>query len=233
MTAISGPEHDPLYPPPPYVYRDYRRLGVLAAASPDALRAVLPAALEPVGEVFEVFFMDVLDVSGLRPYREAGVVVPCAYRGEAGAHVAYEYVTTDDALTVGREIWGYPKKLADVRLDYGDPDRVRASCDRLGPLMAAEFTPAADADVAYPQLSPRFQVRRSPGPADANTAGAVMVRNVLPDAATTRRVAGRAELKLTDGAGDRLGALGPPRVLGAEFTHGRFVLDYGHVAGPV
>lgn len=39
--------------------------------------------------------MDVLEVSGLRPYREAGVVVPCTFRSEAGAHVAYEYVTTD------------------------------------------------------------------------------------------------------------------------------------------
>lgn len=232
MPAISGPERDPLFPPPPYTYHDYRRLGVLAAASSAGLRAVLPAGLEPDGEVVEVFFMDVLDVTGLRPYREAGIVVPCRYRGEAGAHVAYEYVTTDDALTVGREIWGYPKKLADVTLDYTDPELVSASCTRLGTLMTAEFRPDPAVTVTYPVLSPRFQVRRSPGPVDANETGTVMVRNVLPDAATTQRTAGNASLNLTDGAGDRLGVLEPLRVIGAEFTHGRFVLDYGHVAGP-
>jgi len=229
---VSGPERDPLYPPPPFDYSDYRRLGVLATATPEALRAVLPAALEPVGEVFEVFFMDVLSVTGLRPYREAGVVVPCSYRGETGAHVAYEYVTTDDALTVGREVWGYPKKLAEVELDHSDPQCVRAGCARLGTLMSAEFRPDEGAEVRYPELSPRFQVRRSPGPADANVAGTAMVRNVLPDAAVTHRVPGRASLTLKDGEGDRLAVLGPVEVVGAEFTRGRFVLDYGHVAGP-
>ncbi|MER5389355.1 acetoacetate decarboxylase family protein [Saccharopolyspora sp. NPDC002686] len=232
MLEISGPERDPLYPPPPYVYTAYRRLGVLARTSVEALRAVLPAALEPVGELFEVFFMDVQQVSGLRPYQEAGVVVPCSYRGEVGAHVAYEYVTTDDALTVGREIWGYPKKLAEVDLEYADSSQIRATCSRLGTLMSAEFEPDASAQVDFPVLSPRFQVRRSPGPVDANASATAMVRNVLPDAAVTERTAGRASLNLKDGAGDRLGVLEPLRVVGAEFTRGRFVLDYGQVAGP-
>ncbi|WP_163434673.1 acetoacetate decarboxylase family protein, partial [Escherichia coli] len=54
---------------------------------------------------------------GPRNYLEGGVVVPARYGDLVGGHVLYEYVTTDDSMAGGREVWGYPKKLGEVGFD--------------------------------------------------------------------------------------------------------------------
>lgn len=55
-------------------------------------------------------------------FMESGVLVQCLFDNpetkeeEVGVHFAYNYVDTDVALAAGREIWGYPRKLADISL---------------------------------------------------------------------------------------------------------------------
>lgn len=230
---ITVPERDPLYPPPPYTYTAFERLGFLCRGRADALSAVVPAPLVAVGDVFEVFFMRVDEVDGLRPYAESGIVVPCRYGDETGAHVAYEYVTTDDALTVGRELWGYPKKLADVTLE-ATAGSAEATCHREGLLMHATFQAGETPQTTAPALMPRFQIRRTPGPDHAHPEQALVVRNDLPGARTHDSVTGTGTVALSDGtAGDRLAALDPDEVLAATLTHGEFVLDYGEIVGRV
>ncbi|MEM7727768.1 MAG: acetoacetate decarboxylase family protein [Pseudomonadota bacterium] len=62
----------------------------------------------------------------LHPYREAGILVPVGIEGEgstdlpadaAPLHYVHRLpVTTPEALAIGREIWGFPKYLADIAL---------------------------------------------------------------------------------------------------------------------
>jgi acetoacetate decarboxylase len=57
----------------------------------------------------------------LPPYKEVIQQIPCIYKGELKLYVAQIWVTTDSAMVSGRELGGYPKKLADIGLDwYGD-----------------------------------------------------------------------------------------------------------------
>jgi acetoacetate decarboxylase len=54
----------------------------------------------------------------LPPYKEVIQQIPCLYRGELRLYVAQIWVDTDSAMASGRELGGYPKKLADVGLDW-------------------------------------------------------------------------------------------------------------------
>lgn len=57
-------------------------------------------------------------------FMESGLLVQCVFDNpetkeeEVGVYFAYNYANTDVAITAGREIWGYPRKLADISLDW-------------------------------------------------------------------------------------------------------------------
>lgn len=53
----------------------------------------------------------------LEPYNEVILQVPCLYKGQPYLYVPSIYVTTDQALASGRELLGFPKKLATIELD--------------------------------------------------------------------------------------------------------------------
>jgi acetoacetate decarboxylase len=48
------------------------------------------------------------------PYNELVVLVPMRVDGTQGNYVPYIFVTTDEALVAGREIAGFPKKMAQI-----------------------------------------------------------------------------------------------------------------------
>ena len=55
--------------------------------------------------------------SSVGPYNELIVAIPCLYKGKMWLYVPLIYVTTDQAMASGREVGGWPKKIADIRLE--------------------------------------------------------------------------------------------------------------------
>lgn len=225
----SIPHCAPLYPELPYHYRDVRKISVYVRCDPAALAAFLPPEFELLGDVCEVFVMIAPDAGPLGHYTEAGVVIPCRYGDIIGAHVALEYVSSDNSLTAGREIWGYPKKMAEVDLDEtqngGFSGRV---VRRDQTLISVEFTPQA-VEFEKPQLHPRLQIKTF---AAANGNGMdfyQVVRNNLSDLTVTERITGTAKLTLGNSAGDPLNKLGVLEVVGAEVTKTEFLLTTGEI----
>ena len=53
----------------------------------------------------------------LEPYNEVFQQIPCLYRGQPYLYLPAIDVTTDEALASGRELSGFPKKLATIELD--------------------------------------------------------------------------------------------------------------------
>jgi acetoacetate decarboxylase len=53
----------------------------------------------------------------LEPYNEVVLQIPCLYKGQPYLYVPSIYVTTDQAMASGRELSGFPKKLATIELD--------------------------------------------------------------------------------------------------------------------
>lgn len=69
--------------------------------------------------------------SDLGPYREAFVLTAAMHGGALVWFCPLIFVTSDAALAAGREIWGFPKKLAQIAFDV-DGESVSACIERNG-----------------------------------------------------------------------------------------------------
>ena len=116
MTA-SMPIASPSYPKGPYRFVDREYMIISYESDPAAIRAAVPEPLEPDGSNRVLYeFIRMPDSTGFGDYTETGVVIPCTYQGEAVNFVAQMYLNCEPPISGGREIWGFPKKLADVSL---------------------------------------------------------------------------------------------------------------------
>lgn len=229
MTApFTIPHAAPLYGALPYHYRNVTKISAYCRCEPNALRRFLPPEFELVGDVCEVFIMEAPDAGPLGRYNEAGLVIPARYGAITGAHVALEYVETDDSLAVGREVWGYPKKLADVPMKIVG-DTVSAQVIRRGhQLMSMEFAPGG-IEIDKPTMQPRLQVRSFPSVDKPQPDCHQIIQNMVTDFVLHDSVIGTVNMKLTSGPQDPLEDLGVVKVLGAEMSRYDFVLGYGEI----
>ena len=56
------------------------------------------------------------DSSGFGDYTETGIVIPCQYEGEHVNFTAQMYLDCEPPISCGREVWGFPKKFANPKL---------------------------------------------------------------------------------------------------------------------
>lgn len=110
--------------------------GAVLAVPADALGSTLPADLEPVRiapgtGTLVVAVVSYRRVADVPPYREFAAIVPAAPVERSTllapafveGYVAYLPVTTEEAVALGAEVWGYPKER--VRIDVDDRGRTR------------------------------------------------------------------------------------------------------------
>jgi acetoacetate decarboxylase len=114
--AFAMPMTSPAFPPGPYRYVNREYLIVTYRTDPAVLAAVVPAPLA-VGEPIVKFeFIRMPDSTGFGDYTESGQVIPVTFRGAAGGYVHAMYLDDEAPIAGGREIWGFPKKLASPSL---------------------------------------------------------------------------------------------------------------------
>jgi acetoacetate decarboxylase len=118
LSTPSMPMAAPSYPKGPYRFVQREYCIIAYESDPSAIRAALPAPLEPAEHhqvLFEVIRMP--DSTGFGSYTESGVVIPALYHGEKVNFVAQMYLDCEPPIAGGREIWGFPKKAATPKLN--------------------------------------------------------------------------------------------------------------------
>lgn len=128
----SMPRQCGLYPPPPYLYHNMRAILALVQCKPGIKEKYLPPEFEPIEYGFDIVFITEYPESNLGPYNEALVLLYCTYKGNPGAYVFNIYVDSEEALTAGREVYGYPKKMCDIKLSPIQDNKVRGTLTRKG-----------------------------------------------------------------------------------------------------
>jgi acetoacetate decarboxylase len=91
----------------------------------------LPPELEPEKGIDSIVFAEYPD-STIGPYYENLIMLSCRYKKGIGSVVFNIYVDSDDALTAGREIWGYPKKMCEIVLSPIQDNKLKGSLTRKG-----------------------------------------------------------------------------------------------------
>jgi acetoacetate decarboxylase len=120
-TAFAMPLTSPAFPPGPYRFMNREFMVITYRTDPDALRAVLPAPLEFTEPLVKYEFIRMPDSTGFGDYTESGQVIPVSFEGTRGGYVHSMYLNDHPPIAGGRELWGFPKKLAspvfDVEID--------------------------------------------------------------------------------------------------------------------
>src|SRR5690242_16326064 len=114
--AFAMPLTSPAYPPGPYRFISREFLIVTYRTDPQALRAVVPEPLEIAEPLVKYEFIRMPDSTGFGDYTESGQVIPARYAGEDGVYVHSMYLDDDAPIVRGRELWGFPKKLAQPKI---------------------------------------------------------------------------------------------------------------------
>ena len=111
--GTTMPAHNAAYKKGPWFYRDTEALVLTYVTDEDAALDIMPSELELVepATAFMVLEFNHFSTSG-GPYGEVYTGILCRYEGQVYGYTNAVYVTTENALTMGREIWGFGKKLA-------------------------------------------------------------------------------------------------------------------------
>ena len=136
LKLSSMPASSPSYPLPPFRFVNRKYMTVIYESDPDAIRTALPEPLVP-DPSNQVFFecIRMPDSSGFGDYTESGLVIPCHYEGTPCSFVAQMYLDDEAPIAGGREIWGFPKKLANPKLEVAS-DTLTGTLDYAGQRVA-------------------------------------------------------------------------------------------------
>ena len=116
--AFAMPIDNPAYPPGPYLFVDREYLIITYRTDPDALAKIIPAPLEMTEPVVKYEFIRMPDSTGFGDYTESGQVIPVRFAGQDGLYVHSMYLDVHAPIAGGRELWGFPKKLARPRISH-------------------------------------------------------------------------------------------------------------------
>lgn len=114
--AFAMPLTSPAYPPGPYRFVNREFLIITYRTDPERLRALTPEPLEIVEPLVKFEFIRMPDSTGFGDYTEAGQVIPVRYQGRAANYTHCMFLNDHPPIAGGRELWGFPKKLAEPSL---------------------------------------------------------------------------------------------------------------------
>lgn len=128
--GYSNPIIAPLYPEPPIYWPRCEVQLVLYETKEENVREVIPQPLEPNGNEV-IAWVSNFPMSTQGAFHEAALYVQVKYGDHEGVYEPFLYVTNEVPLTAGREIWGFQKKLANIRLIL-EREQVKGTVERAG-----------------------------------------------------------------------------------------------------
>jgi acetoacetate decarboxylase len=231
---VPSPEFSPPYPPLPHHFNNSHGLQILCQAPKGAIKRALPRPLEQNGndDLFVLQMGWSPDCEGFNVH-EIQINAPIKWKNNVGSTTLIEYIDSDMGLIAGREIWGWPKKMADIvwtqtasgwTIDcYKQKDQGSIRLMRVEYKISAS-TPA----VQWPVMMPTYLVKRIPNASLSvpPLTQLVCVGCNLPPGggpgmatnAVTTNTKGTATVRFFDGPHDRMTFFGPVKVLDAKMS---------------
>jgi acetoacetate decarboxylase len=134
---FSTPLASPFYPEPPYHYENAKIFLALFNPPESAMEKMLPKPLRPSQLPLAGMLFGEQPCKETGPFMESGVLIQCVFDNpetkeeEVGVYFSHNYADTDIAQSSGREIWGYPRKRAEISMNW-DGDTLEATTIRDG-----------------------------------------------------------------------------------------------------
>jgi acetoacetate decarboxylase len=121
---LSMPIAAPFFGSPPLHYVDAKVFLALFFATEESLEKILPDPLRPSEMRLAGLLFGEMPCKETGLFMETGMLVQCMFdnpdtgEDEIGVYFPHNYVDTDIAMAMGREVWGYPRKLAEIKMEW-------------------------------------------------------------------------------------------------------------------
>jgi acetoacetate decarboxylase len=232
---VPSPVFSPPYPPLPHHFSDVYTIQILCQAPKGAIKRALASPLEQSGDgdLFVLLLGWTQDVEeGGYNVHEIALNANVKWKEKVGNTTMIEYIDSDMGLIAGREIYGWPKKMAEItwsKTKTGWTIVANKMKDQGSlPLMKIEYNASKSTpEVKWPDMGPTLLVRRIPN-ASASTpslgqlvcVGCNMSQSGAPLVAPAgpKDSKGTATVQFFDGPHDPLTFLGPIKVLDAKMS---------------
>jgi acetoacetate decarboxylase len=230
--GASMPVDAPYYQSPPFYYRDARSLTIAYETDADAAADLLPEGVDLPRPAQALLMILDYPSSTFGPYHEAVLGIQCSWEGVGHSYIAHIVVDTAPPLVGGREIWGFPKKIADIDLRQenefvcGSVERPRGMR-----LVTATMRPEQPMDMSLDPGGGLLALRVIPSPeADQPPSLAQLIQVPMADRLTHEAWTGPATLSYdAQSALDPWHGLPVRQVLGSVYTRFDFTLPHGRV----
>ncbi len=126
--AYAMPLTSPAFPVGPYRFYHREYLIITYRTDPDRLRALVPEPLQIEAPHVKFEFIRMADSTGFGDYTESGQVIPVSFEGRRGGYTHCMFLDDHPPIAGGRELWGFPKKLAKPML-RADVDTMLGTLD--------------------------------------------------------------------------------------------------------
>jgi acetoacetate decarboxylase len=112
--AFAMPLTSPAYPKGPYRFYNREFLIITYRTDLENLRSVVPKTIlvDAQKPYVKYEFIRMPDSTGFGDYTESGQVIPVSFQGRKGGYNHCMFLNDDPPIAGGRELWGFPKKLA-------------------------------------------------------------------------------------------------------------------------
>jgi len=232
--AFAMPLTSPAYPPGPYRFVNREYLIITYRTDPAKLRAVVPEPLEidERAPFVKYEFIRMPDSNGFGDYTESGQVIPVSLQGRRGSYTHCMFLNDEGPIAGGRELWGFPKKLAQPTLRT-EIDTLIGTLD-YGPLRVATGTmgykhrEAKMADVKAALNEPNFLLKIIPH-VDGSPRICELVEYHLEDVVLKGAWTGPAALALTPHALAPVAELPVLEIMSAVHIRADLTLGLGRV----
>ena|GEM_PF-24605 len=233
--AYSMPFANPSYPKGPYKFINREFFIISYRTDPDALRAVVPEPLRIEEPIVNYEFIRMPDSSGFGDYTETGQVIAVVdEQGRKGGYTHMMYLDDEAPIAGGRELWGFPKKLANPTLRV-ESDTLIGTLD-YGPIRVATGTMGykyEELDAAAQQKamseSPNYLLKIIPH-VDGSPRICELVRFYLQDVKVKGAWTGPVQLELFKHALAPVADLPVLEIIGAKHLVCDLTLGLGEVA---
>ena len=234
--SFAMPAHRPAYSRPPFRFSQREYLIISYESDADAIAALVPEPLRPLAALVHYEFIRMPDSTGFGDYTESGQVIPVVDpEGRKATYTHSMYLDDEGPIAAGREIWGFPKKLAKPALRIDGNDTLLGTLDygtqRIATGTMGYKYQALDPlrETAALANTPNYLLKIIPH-VDGTTRICELVRYFLRDVQIHGAWTGPGALDLLPHALAPVADLPVKRVLGAKHLLADLTLDVGEVA---
>jgi acetoacetate decarboxylase len=254
FAGFDAPVTAPLYPDPPYYYRGAKViLGIYQADTERVMRHLPPGVTPATDPVTCIAWVCNYPFTTFGTYNETIMIVQVEFEGETYLYCPFIYLDADAPMAAGREIWGWPKKNANLKFDMGGPgpgyrEGMLFSVERpTGKrLLTVTMTPERPATMEDVGSTPHLTLRHIPGAEAGSPPSVLELIRTEPETIPCLSAdgspdiwTGRCEVTMDSAsASDPLQDMAPTAMIGGIYgtfdwtlPQGRVVHDYLAAAG--